>query len=106
MNTAVQVGLLGKFQSLRTFSNTKVTTPSSAKKSLFGAPEPGEIDREYEIFNEDNKKRLNARYVLITSNDEKSTSTSSICHHPNLIELERKEYESKMKNSKITSKSY
>lgn len=109
MNTAVQVGLLGKFQScqhIRTFSNTKVTTPSSAKKILFGAPEPGEIDREYDIFNEDNRKYLKDRYVFTTSKDEKSTSTSSICHHPNLIELERKEYESKMKNSKLTSKSY
>lgn len=111
MNTAVQVGLLGKFQScsstnslqhLRTFSNRKV---SSASKKLFGAPEPGEIAKEYEQFNEESKKYLEDTYGYTTSKDEKSSSTSSICHHPNLIELERKEYERKMKNSKITSKS-
>lgn len=106
MNTAVQVGLLGKFQTchIRTFSNIKVS--SSAKKNLFGGPELGEIDRVFEKFNDDNKKYLLDTYDYTTSKDEKSSSTSNICNHPNLIELERKEYESKMKNSKITSKSY
>ncbi|KAL5283423.1 hypothetical protein ACFFRR_005979 [Megaselia abdita] len=112
MDTALQVGLLGKFQScpstkslqyIRTFSNRKPCSKESASRNLFGAPEPGEITKLYYNLNEENKKYLEDTYCYPTSKDEKSSSTSSNCHHPNLLELERKEYESKMKNSKITS---
>lgn len=116
MNTAVQVGLLGKFQScpstnslqhIRTLSSRRVVTPQSSSRNLFGKAE--NVDEYFEKFNEESKKYLEDTYGYTTakSKDEKSScNSSSICHHPNLIELERKEYESKMKNSKITSKSY
>lgn len=113
MNTAVQVGLLGKFPSAhttnilqysRTVSSRRVISAQSTSRKLFGAPEAGEIDKLFENFNDESKKYLEDKYGYITSKDEKSSSTSSACHHPNLIELERTEYENKMKNSKITSK--
>lgn len=110
MNSAVQVALIGKFQSyprINTVSNTRVIpAASNAKRILFGAPEPGEIDKIYNIFNTDCKKYLRDRYIYMTSQDEKIVCTCRNCQRDNLIEIERSEYENKMKNMKITSKSY